>query len=63
MTGTQSTIPLLDAPIIGNFPARPPRPRPADPFLALDDLMVVLEALCPRWPARPPTTETADMRL
>lgn len=23
-----------------------------DPFAALDDLMVVVDALCPRWPAR-----------
>jgi hypothetical protein len=25
---------------------------PRDPFEALDDLMVVVEALCPTWPAR-----------
>jgi len=25
---------------------------PTDPFEALDDLMVVIEALCPRWPPR-----------
>ena len=24
-----------------------------DPFVALDDLMVVVEALCPVWPDRP----------
>lgn len=24
-----------------------------DPYAALDDLMVVVEALCPQWPARP----------
>jgi len=23
-----------------------------EPFAALDDLMVVVEALCPQWPAR-----------
>jgi hypothetical protein len=23
-----------------------------DPYKALDDLMVVVEALCPRWPSR-----------
>jgi len=48
--------------LIGNVPASAPS-HPADPFQSLDDLMVVLEALCPRWPARPPTTDTADMRL
>jgi len=29
------------------------RPIPRDPYAALDDLMVVVEALCPQWPARP----------
>lgn len=24
-----------------------------DPFKALDELMVVVEALCPKWPERP----------
>jgi hypothetical protein len=28
----------------------------ADPYAALDDLMCVVEALCPIWPQRPPTT-------
>lgn len=37
--------------------------RPDDPFQALDDLMVVIEALCPEWPERPPLTETAGMLL
>ena len=27
-----------------------------DPFRALMELMEVVEALCPRWPDRPPTT-------
>ncbi|MFO1402064.1 MAG: hypothetical protein U1F06_01455 [Steroidobacteraceae bacterium] len=48
--------------IVGDVPTQPPS-RPADPFQSLDELMVVLEALCPRWPARPATTDTADMRL
>jgi hypothetical protein len=26
-----------------------------DPFAALDDLMTVIEALCPTWPLREPT--------
>lgn len=44
-------------------PAEPPiaaeggvRPRMAattDPFQALDELMVAVEALCPKWPERP----------
>jgi hypothetical protein len=42
-----------------------PRPaaRPEDWLRALDDLMVVVEALCPRWPAREPFTRTGTMRL
>lgn len=33
----------------------PYRPRPAaDPFERWMALMEVVEALCPRWPARPP---------
>ncbi len=30
--------------------ASPPDTR--DPFVALDDLMLVIEALCPEWPSR-----------
>jgi len=37
--------------------------RPADPFAALDDLMVVVEALCPRWPAREPCGPMPNLRL
>ncbi|MCC7460981.1 MAG: hypothetical protein IT480_00825 [Gammaproteobacteria bacterium] len=48
--------------LIGDLPAIESA-RPADPFQALDDLMVVLEALCPRWPVRPPATDMTDMRL
>ena len=48
--------------IVGDVPETPPT-CPVDPFQALDDLMVVLEALCPRWPARPPSTDITDMRM
>lgn len=37
--------------------------REEDPFRALDDLMVVVEALCPTWPERRPFERTGDMRL
>jgi hypothetical protein len=37
--------------------------RPPDPFGALDDLMVVVEALCPRWPAREPFGPMLNLRL
>lgn len=34
-----------------------------DPFEALDDLMVVVEALCPVWPLREPTKEGSHWLL
>jgi hypothetical protein len=37
--------------------------REEDPFRALDDLMVVVEAVCPQWPERRPFERTGDMRL
>lgn len=39
------------------------RKREQDPFRALDDLMVVVEALCPAWPQRKPFESTDEMRL
>jgi hypothetical protein len=40
--------------------ALPPR-KAADPYQALDELMVVVEALCPIWPHR--GTFPADSRM
>jgi hypothetical protein len=34
-----------------------------DAFETLDDLMVVVEALCPTWPPRPPCTSMEKMLL
>jgi hypothetical protein len=34
----------------GGLAAR--QPAAADPYQALDELMAVVEALCPRWPPR-----------
>lgn len=34
-----------------------------DPFAALDELMRVVEALCPEWPERPPFSANARMLL
>lgn len=34
-----------------------------EPFAALDDLMVVVEALCPQWPARATFGPMPDLRL
>lgn len=35
---------------------------PEDPYAALDDLMAVLEVLCPKWPERSVVPAT-DLRL
>jgi hypothetical protein len=40
-----------------------PTPAIDDPFAALDDLMCVIEALCPTWPQRPPSTNMNIMVL
>lgn len=34
-----------------------------DPYEALDDLMAVVEALCPSWPERPGFGPMRDLRL
>jgi hypothetical protein len=59
-----------------SFSERPPEPpfaadagiqsfaaRTEDWLRALDDLMVVVEALCPRWPARAPFARSPTMLL
>lgn len=42
--------------------ARIPAPC-ADREAVLDDLMAVVEALCPTWPERPPFGPMPDLRL
>lgn len=42
---------------------RAPPGHAADPYQALDELMAVVEALCPRWPDRPTFPPGAVMRL
>lgn len=34
-----------------------------NPFEILDDLMQVVEALCPEWPEREPFPESAEFKL
>jgi hypothetical protein len=50
--------PLADA---GGLPAT--RSPVEDPFAELENLMVVIEALCPKWPPRPIFTDTGHWRL
>jgi hypothetical protein len=41
-----------DAPLAAEGGVRVPSERPVDPYRELDDLMAVVEQLCPRWPER-----------
>ncbi len=40
-----------------------PGPSAHDPYEALDDLMCVIEELCPRWPAQPTGIDGAKLLL
>jgi hypothetical protein len=53
----------VDAPIAASGPPAGPRWQPEDPYRALDELMEVLEALCPVWPDRPVGRGAHDYRL
>ncbi|MGH8289058.1 MAG: hypothetical protein ACREV7_08520 [Steroidobacteraceae bacterium] len=52
-----------DPPFAADAGIRSPVARPEDGLRELDDLMVVVEALCPRWPAREPCAHSGMMRL
>jgi hypothetical protein len=43
---------LTDAPLAAEGGVRVPPEQPADPYRVLDDLMAVVEQLCPQWPER-----------
>jgi hypothetical protein len=47
----------------GHGDPRPTASPASDPFTSLDELMAVVEALCPVWPTRPALTVTPDLRL
>jgi hypothetical protein len=63
----KSTDPQGPAPrrhlLVANGGIRVPVPTMRDPFEALDDLMVVVEALCPTWPHRESFGTMPDLRL
>jgi hypothetical protein len=55
---------LPPEPILVREAGLPYRPKPAaDPFERWIALMEVVEALCPRWPERPPPTKGAEFKL
>lgn len=46
-----------------NVPSRSYAGSEEDPYFVLDQLMVVVEALCPVWPPRPTFADAGEMRL
>lgn len=54
---------LADAPFAASAGIQSPAPIETDPYAALDELMVVVEALCPEWPERPPFKDGGRMLL
>lgn len=52
-----------DAVLMAHGGIRKPRDAVQDPFAALDDLMVVVEALCPQWLPRESFGPMPDLRL
>ena len=51
-------------PLAGDLPVLAADPPPCgDPFAALDQLLVVVEALCPAWPPRAPAEAGQTYRL
>lgn len=53
----------LEAPIAAEGGVRVPISEATDPYQALDELMEAVEALCPRWPERPPFPARARFLL
>ncbi len=61
-TDSQGPAPRRDLLVAGGGLRTPTQPM-RDPFEALDDLMVVVEALCPTWPRRKSFGTMPDVRL
>ena len=63
MTSSGNSTSLKDAPLAADGGLALPATCAEDPFRALDDLMAVVEALCPIWPQRGPFAEGHKMLL
>ena len=61
-TDSRGPAPRQDLLVAGGG-IRVPAQAIRDPFEALDDLMVVVEALCPTWPLRESFGPMPDVRL
>ena len=58
-----SSAKSTDAPLAAGAGLGAMPPAPDDPYQALDDLMAVVEALCPVWPQRAPFAGGTKMML
>jgi hypothetical protein len=63
LTSSFETSPDPEQPLIGEGGVRVAIAAPTDPYQALDDLMTVVEALCPTWPQRETFTHMDKMLL
>ena len=53
----------VEAPLAAEGGVELPQPVLQDPYLALDDLMAVVEVLCPVWPERDVLVDRARMPM
>ena len=60
MTPSDQRFHLLAGDVV---PVAPPQQGSDDPFGALNDLMLVVEAFCPTWPARAPFSNFGQFKL
>jgi len=58
-----SEKPAERTPLAGDGGLKSPATPLEDPFEVLDDLMVVVEGLCPTWPTRPPFRDGGYMLI
>ena len=63
MTSSGNSTSLKDAPLAADGGLALPATCAEDPFRALDELMAVVEALCPTCPQRDPFVTGDKMRL
>ncbi len=63
MTSCGNLTSVNDAPLAAEGGLALPAARAEDRFRALDELMAVVEALCPTWPQRDPFVTGDKMRL
>lgn len=63
MTSSRTSNDPKDPPIAAGGGVRIPQVPTEDPFRTLDDLMAVVEALCPSWPERDPFVRAERMLL